>query len=228
LRYNPNGTLDAGFGTGGVVYLVNPSGLLAGNVAGVAVQADGQIVTGGRFQSGDTQQSYFVAIRVSTTGSLDTGYGTGGWASTPLVLGPARALALEPDGRLVLAGSAYTANTVNNHPTDVVLVRFLASAPQIGAFTANPNPVASGSSTTLTASNITDGNPNSTITQVTFYYFDANGNEVILGYGTSDGLGDWILNFNINLASGTYTLYAQAQDNYGVLGDPDALTLTGQ
>ncbi len=225
LRYNPSGTLDAGFGTGGVVYLVNPSGLLAGNVAGVAVQADGQIVTGARFQSGDTQQSQFVAIRVSTSGNLDSGYGTGGWASAT-VAGPAHALALEPDGRLVLAGAAERA--VVNPPTDVVLVRFLASAPQIGSFTANPNPVTSGSSTTLTASNITDGNPNSTITQVTFYYFDANGNKVILGYGASDGLGDWILNFTVNLASGTYTLYAQAQDNYGVLGDPDALTLTVQ
>jgi hypothetical protein len=34
------------------------------------------------------------------------------------------------------------------------------------------------------------------------------------------------LNFTVNLAFGTYSLYAQAQDNYGVLGDPDALTLT--
>jgi hypothetical protein len=30
------------------------------------------------------------------------------------------------------------------------------------------------------------------------------------------------------LTAGTYTLFAQAQDNYGVSSDPDALTLTVQ
>lgn len=51
---------------------------------------------------------------------------------------------------------------------------------------------------------------------------------VVLGYGASDGSGDWTLTFTVSLAQGAYTLYAQAQDNYGVLGDPDALTLTVQ
>jgi hypothetical protein len=52
--------------------------------------------------------------------------------------------------------------------------------------------------------------------------------KLVLGYGTSDGLGNWTLTLTLNLASGTYTLYAQAQDNYGVVGDPTALTLTVQ
>jgi hypothetical protein len=110
----------------------------------------------------------------------------------------------------------------------VALVRLLPSEPEIGSFTANPNPVASGSNVTLTASNISDGNPNSTVTQVTFYYYDLNGNKIVLGNGTSDGLGDGSLTFTVNLAAGSYTLYAQAEDNYGVLGDPDTLTLNVQ
>jgi hypothetical protein len=36
------------------------------------------------------------------------------------------------------------------------------------------------------------------------------------------------LNFTVNLASGTYTIYAQAQDSYGVLGDPVGMALTVQ
>jgi len=116
----------------------------------------------------------------------------------------------------------------NTRPTDVALVRFLGSAPQVGSFTASPNPVTSGSSTTLTASNISDGNPNSTITQVAFYYIDSTGTQQVLGYGTSDGLGDWTLSFTVSLLPGTYTLYAQAQDSYGAFGDPLALTLTVQ
>jgi hypothetical protein len=100
--------------------------------------------------------------------------------------------------------------------------------PQIGSFTANPNPVTAGSSVTLTASNISDAHPNSTITQVTFYYYDSNGNQVALGYGTEDSSGDWILNFTVNLTPGGYTLLSQAEDGYGAFGDPTELTLTVQ
>jgi hypothetical protein len=100
--------------------------------------------------------------------------------------------------------------------------------PEIGSFTANPNPVASGSTTTLTASNITDGNASSTITQVTLYYFDSSGNKVTLGNATQTSPSVWTLNFTVNLASGTYTIYAQAEDSYGVFGDPVALALTVQ
>jgi hypothetical protein len=38
----------------------------------------------------------------------------------------------------------------------------------------------------------------------------------------------WTFTFTVNLASGTYTLLAQAQDSYGVLGDPASLALTVQ
>ena len=105
---------------------------------------------------------------------------------------------------------------------------FIVAGPQIGSFTASPNPVTSGSSTTLTASNITVGNAGSTVTQVTFYYFDSNGNQVTLGTGTQTN-GVWALTFSTTgWASGTYTLFAQAEDSYGVLGDPLALTRTVQ
>jgi hypothetical protein len=212
--------LDTTFGPGGngIVTVPPPAGFSGIGSIGVEIQSDGKIVAsaGASNSSGGS----FGAVRVNADGSVDTSYGNAGCATGPIESGSGpRASALEPDGRLLLAGAAGS---------DVELVRFLQSEPEIGSFTANPNPVTAGSNLTLTASNITDGNPNSTITQVTFYYFDANGNKVILGYGTSDGSGDWILNFNVNLAPGTYTLYAQAQDNYGVLGDPDALTLTVQ
>jgi hypothetical protein len=106
------------------------------------------------------------------------------------------------------------------------IARYLPSAPQIGSFTASAYTVTAGSNLTLTASNITDGNPNSTITQVTFYCFDSSGNKVILGTGTQTSPGVWTLTFKVQLPPGTYTLFAQAEDSYGVFGDPIALTLT--
>jgi hypothetical protein len=68
--------------------------------------------------------------------------------------------------------------------------RAAAARPQIGSFTASPNPVTAGSSVTLTAANVVALNPGSTVTQVAFY-LDSNGDgilepgsDTLLGYGT--------------------------------------------
>jgi hypothetical protein len=107
----------------------------------------------------------------------------------------------------------------------------LPAEPQIGSFTASPNPVTAGSSVTLTAGHILDANPGATITQVAFYV-DSNGDgklepatDALLGYATQTSPGVWTFTFTVKLAPSTYTLFAQAKDNYGVFGDPLALVL---
>jgi hypothetical protein len=88
------------------------------------------------------------------------------------------------------------------------------------------HPVAAGSSLTLTASGITDANPNSTITQVAFSADSNNdgllepGTDMLLGYAAQTSPSVWMFTFTVNLSSGSYTLFAQAQDSYGVFGDP--------
>jgi uncharacterized delta-60 repeat protein len=213
-RYNVNGTPDTSWGGSGVVTVPNPASALS-----VAIQPDDKVVAGGTAGS----ESGVALVRYNADGSLDTSFGNSGIVTT--LIGTRSFggwVTLQSNGDIVQAGSAY--NSSGNQVFAVA--RYLPSEPQIGSFTANPNPVTSGSSLTLTASNITDGNPNSTITQVTFYYFDSNGNKVVLGYGTEDSSGNWNLTFNVSLTAGTYTIYAQAEDNYGVLGDPDSLSLT--
>jgi hypothetical protein len=88
--------------------------------------------------------------------------------------------------------------------------------------------VTADSSLTLTASNITDEIPSATITQVAFYYYDSSGNKVTLGTVSQSTGGAWTLTSAtaFGLLSGTYTLYAQAEDSYGVFGDPLAITVT--
>jgi uncharacterized delta-60 repeat protein len=228
LRYTPNGALDAGFGSVGVATLANPAGwrIVSGYmVVGVAVQANGQIVVGGNLGDVQQGQEYVTAVRANPDGTLDTGYGDGGWASTVVgTTGEALAMTLQPDGRLVLAG--YTHPTTNSRPVDVTLVRFLASAPQVGSLTANPNPAAAGSSVTLTSGGITDGNAGATVSKVTFYYLDATGAQQVLGYGRPNGDGTWSMSFSTaDWAAGSYTVYAQATDSDGVIGDPCGLTL---
>jgi hypothetical protein len=105
--------------------------------------------------------------------------------------------------------------------------------PQIGSFTASPNPVTAGGNVTLTASNVTDANAGSTITQMAFYV-DSNkdgvldSGDALLGYGTLSG-GKWTFTFSTaGWAKGTYTLFAQAGDNNGLQSDPFALKLTVQ
>jgi hypothetical protein len=38
----------------------------------------------------------------------------------------------------------------------------------------------------------------------------------------------WTLTYTVNLAAGTQTLFAQAEDNYCLFSDPFALSLTVQ
>lgn len=95
------GGLDSTFGNGGRVVTSFPGGLDTAN--GVAAQTDGKIVVAGH--SG----SDFALTRYNTDGSLDPTFGTGGRVHTDFPVGMggfAHALVIQPDGKIVLAGSA--------------------------------------------------------------------------------------------------------------------------
>jgi uncharacterized delta-60 repeat protein len=225
-RLNPDGTLDASFGSGGVVVTSPPNGDYAG---AVTIQADGNIVVVGQQNNTLTGVNTFMVARYHANGSLDSGFGTNGMATggARSIGGGSVAVALEPDGRIVVAG-----HTQDQGPETFSLARFLASGPQIVSFTASPNPVTAGNNVTLTGSNMTDANPGSTITQVTFYV-DTNGDGVL-------DPGDTLLVGTTNFSNGTFTLtfsttgwsagskmlFAVAMDNYGVFSDRLATTLS--
>jgi uncharacterized delta-60 repeat protein len=207
-RLKPDGTLDGG------VTVTNI--LAAGSFYAVNLQANGGILVGA------TGNANLMVTRYNPDLTLDTSFGTSG-AARYTVAPPNQdsfsGMALEPDGRIVVAGN-YGGVTV---------ARFLATGPQIGvgSFTASPNPVPPPGSLTLTVSNITDGNPGASITQVEFYYY-AGGNKVTLGTVTQPTAGAWTLTSQnaFGLTTGTYTIYAQAEDSYGVFGDPVSISLT--
>jgi uncharacterized delta-60 repeat protein len=221
-RFNPDGSPDTSFGPNHDGKVVSQ---LSSSAVSVALDTSGRMLVVG---TGNAQNSTQVA-RFNLDGTLDTTFGSGGFVNQTFgTSSQGDGIAVYPnagtanDGKIIVVG--VTSNGTKNN---ILVARYLPSEPEIGSFTANPNPVTSGSTLTLTASNITDGNPGATVKQVTFYV-QVNGSNTLLGYGTQTSPGAWTCSFNVNLAAGSYTLYAQATDSFGVLGDPVALALTVQ
>lgn len=111
-RYNTDGSLDTTFGSYGTVrtYLNGSNG--ANDVANcVAVQTDGKIVVAGKthylFNYGQ-----FGVVRYNVNGTVDSTFGTNGTARFFINGGSTLddacySVALQPDGKIVLAGSCY-------------------------------------------------------------------------------------------------------------------------
>jgi len=209
-RYTPSGALDPTFGSGGIVFTPQ-----ANFLNGLAIQADGKIIASGGGRTGNAGPS--TLARYNPDGTLDATFGTSGIVTSTFGTGNT-AVVLQSDGKIVTTA-------VNNGNFGVA--RYLPSDPQIGWFTASANPVTAGSNLTLTAGSITDANPGASVTQVAFYV-QVNGTNTLLGYGTQTSTGVWTLasTNTFGLSAGTYTLFAQAEDSYGVFGDPVAITLT--
>ena len=109
-RYNSNGGLDTSFGTGGKVTI---SVGAASSAAAVALQSDGRIIVGGSYFTapGPSGNQNFLLLRYNFDGSLDTSFGFHGVVTTDF-FGTAdfvSDLAIRPDGRIVVAGTATNA-----------------------------------------------------------------------------------------------------------------------
>lgn len=104
-RYNPDGTLDSTFGGGGKVVTDFPGS--DEFALGLALQPDGKIVAVGSTQSDDPEPNLkFALARYKTDGSLDPSFGDGGTVATDIhefAEEQAEAVAIQPDGKLVLA-----------------------------------------------------------------------------------------------------------------------------
>jgi uncharacterized delta-60 repeat protein len=220
-RFNADGSPDSAFGQAGQVVTPFPTG--GGMAWATAVQGDGKIIVAGQTITAAAGGWWFSLLRYNRDGSLDATFGSGGLVQTTIGSAPslAKGVTIQPDGRIVAVG------TINN---ELMIARYLAG-PEIGTFTASASTVTSGGNLTLTAANLSDGDPSgsgyATITQVAFYAVDQSGNRHLLGYGTNSG-GTWTLSGTIGLATGSYTLLAEATDSTGVIGDSSFLSLTVQ
>ncbi len=106
-RYNPDGSPDLSFGTGGQV--VTPVGAYWSNdeAYGVAVRPDGKIVAAG-FTNNENTNVDFAAVRYNADGSLDQSFGDGGKVITPVGGGNDYAVDVAVQGtKTILAGRSF-------------------------------------------------------------------------------------------------------------------------
>ena len=112
-RYDNDGSLDPGFGSGGKVttdFFGNTDVALA-----VALQPDGKIIAAGRTRVAGTNFELFdfAVARYNADGSLDSTFGSGGKVTTDFTGGfdIAHAIAIQPNGKIVVAGWARNSAT---------------------------------------------------------------------------------------------------------------------
>ena len=118
LRYNPDGTLDTGFGKAGMV--TTQIGGNSDSANSVALQSDGKIVV-----AGDTLapgNNNFAVARYNANGTLDTTFNATGKATADFSkFDYGRSVAVQSDGKIVVAG-----NTANGDSRIFAVARFNA------------------------------------------------------------------------------------------------------
>nr|MBP7515725.1 hypothetical protein [Flavobacteriales bacterium] len=112
LRLNADGSLDEGFGENGIRFIQ------AGTITtgfDLAVLGDGSIMVAG-YSYASFGQSDVMLAKLTSEGSLDTGFGTNGIVLTSIGAGLdlGYAVSIQPDGRMVVCGSSADANGVDN------------------------------------------------------------------------------------------------------------------
>jgi uncharacterized delta-60 repeat protein len=133
VRYNPDGSLDTGFGSGGKVA---PFAANDAAYAGV-LQPDGKILVAGSLQQEHPgpgpyppfSTSEFSLRRYNADGSADTSFGFQGLVTTAFASTPddaAQAIALQPNGMIVLVGTTFVNSSGNIKPA-LGLARYTAA-----------------------------------------------------------------------------------------------------
>ena len=121
VRYLPDGSLDAAFSGDGIQ--TTGIGPFGDRAEAMALQPDGKIlVVGTSFAAEGFNQ--FALVRYTTAGDLDAAFGGDGIVTTRITAktgdeSHARAVVLQPDGRIVVAGDCFVAGSL-----DLCLARY--------------------------------------------------------------------------------------------------------
>lgn len=121
VRFNNDGNLDTTFGTQGIVIPFEAEEII--EIKALAVQPDGKITAVGSIKDSGNY-SNFLLLRFNTDGTPDAGFGTAGIVSRNFrVIDYANALALLPDGKILVVGSSSDVGE-DGHDYDFIIAQF--------------------------------------------------------------------------------------------------------
>jgi len=127
VRYNIDGSLDASFNNSGIVTTTLGSGSGGGSQTAVAVQPDGKIVIAASVNN-DTSytNSDFAVLRYQSNGSLDPNFNGTGIVTTSISsrADVVLAVALQPDGKIVVAGHSDSSSDTALPDFDFAMARY--------------------------------------------------------------------------------------------------------
>ena len=209
------GDLDPSFGVGGRV--VTPIGnATVSGVEALAIQSDGQIIAVG--YASDGQSSPFAVARYTTRGLLDTSFGINGSVTTSFdSVSAARCVAIQPDGRIVVAGRTDNQSSsviaVARYDTDGTLDTTFGVA---GKVTTSTAPTYSGANSIVLQSDgriVVAGFSNSAgVNLLTLVRYNTNGS-IDTTFGTAGTLVTDLIS-----ADGVNTIAIQADQKFVVTG----------
>ncbi|MCA9589737.1 MAG: hypothetical protein KC657_30750, partial [Myxococcales bacterium] len=132
VRLMPDGTLDSTFGTNGLVE--KRVGTVTHLLAAVALQPDGRIVAAGQVRS-TGQPATIAVLRYLADGGADPTFGDAGVVLTSYAGRDAygRSVALEPTGKIIVAGFSEDAVSPNGS-ADYEVVRYTADGSMDATF----------------------------------------------------------------------------------------------
>jgi uncharacterized delta-60 repeat protein len=140
-RLNADGTLDRSFNGSGVN--ATNFGSSFAEASSLALDANGKILVAGTVYATDTQRFDFGLARFNGNGTLDTSFNGTGTVTTDVGAdAEADALAVQGDGKVVLAGAAGSA---------VALARYVPNAGTTVALSSSAAPALYGQAVTFTA-----------------------------------------------------------------------------
>nr|WP_294859352.1 T9SS type A sorting domain-containing protein [uncultured Fluviicola sp.] len=115
VRYNGDGTLDTGFGTGGKV-ITDVEGYYSEKCKSLTILSDGKILVGGYGQHSANDNPYFMLLRYNSDGSLDDTFGINGKVIGSE--GKANSMVVQGDGKIILGGSFNFSFAMERYHTD--------------------------------------------------------------------------------------------------------------
>jgi uncharacterized delta-60 repeat protein len=143
VRYTENGTLDSGFGNGGIITTAFEAG--SSNGSSLAVQSDEKILV-----AGTTGNKLFSIVRYHANGTLDSGFGIGGKLSLAFTSNPndshyCSSVRLQHDGKILLAG--YSAQS--GQGARMAMMRLTSSGSLDSSFGTSGKVIVSGANSSL-------------------------------------------------------------------------------